>query len=157
MGADHPGQNYLVYSFYWLNIFGTFPLQINKLDRVGPIDNRPSTDKFHHFVQKKKCDMGHMTRDMWHVTCDTWHVTSDMWYVWGDEHSSKFQLPSSYCLWFMILWRSGGKGSLSDWMSKEAVYRPAPATLGLLIINVKIDIHTEMSFYLNGFFNAFLA
>ena len=24
-----------------------------KLDRVGPVDNRPSTDKLHHFVQKK--------------------------------------------------------------------------------------------------------
>ena len=39
-----------------------------KLDGVGPFDNRPSTDKLHHFVQKKerkkeeekkkkKCDM----------------------------------------------------------------------------------------------------
>jgi hypothetical protein len=30
-----------------------------KLDGVGPVDNRPSTDKLHHFVQKKKvtCDM----------------------------------------------------------------------------------------------------
>ena len=25
-----------------------------KLDGVGPVDNRPSTDKPHHFVQKKK-------------------------------------------------------------------------------------------------------
>ena len=25
-----------------------------KLDGVGPVDNRPSTDKRHHFVQKKK-------------------------------------------------------------------------------------------------------
>ena len=24
-----------------------------KLDRVGPVDNRPSTDKLHHFVKKK--------------------------------------------------------------------------------------------------------
>ena len=23
-----------------------------KLDRVGPVDNKPSTDKLHHFVQK---------------------------------------------------------------------------------------------------------
>ena len=34
-----------------------------KLDGVGPVDNRPSTDKLHHFVRKKKmkkkmtCDM----------------------------------------------------------------------------------------------------
>ena len=24
-----------------------------KLDGVGPVDNRPSTDKLHHFVRKK--------------------------------------------------------------------------------------------------------
>ena len=24
-----------------------------KLDGVGPVDNRPSTDKLHHFFQKK--------------------------------------------------------------------------------------------------------
>ena len=24
-----------------------------KLDVVGPVDNRPSTDKLHHFVKKK--------------------------------------------------------------------------------------------------------
>ena len=27
---------------------------IQKLDRVGLIDNRPSTNKLHHFVRKKK-------------------------------------------------------------------------------------------------------
>ena len=26
----------------------------NELDGVGPVDNRPSTDKLHHFVRKKK-------------------------------------------------------------------------------------------------------
>ena len=38
---------------------------LEKLDGVGPVDNRPSTDKLHHFVQKEeekkkkkvKCDM----------------------------------------------------------------------------------------------------
>ena len=25
-----------------------------KLDGVGPVDNRPSLDKLHHFVKKKK-------------------------------------------------------------------------------------------------------
>ena len=29
-----------------------------KLDGVGPVDNRPSTDKLQHFVKKKRtCDM----------------------------------------------------------------------------------------------------
>ena len=47
-----------------------------KLDGVGPIENQPSTDKLHHFVHTKKCDM--------------WHVNI----------LSKFQLPS--LSWFVI-------------------------------------------------------
>ena len=27
---------------------------VNKLDGVRPLDNRPSTDKLHHFVRKEK-------------------------------------------------------------------------------------------------------
>ena len=48
---------------------------VNKLYGVGPIDNRPSPDQFHHFVKKKKeeeeeenekgiFDTSHVTRDM---------------------------------------------------------------------------------------------
>ena len=29
-------------------------MSLLKLDGVGPIDNRPSTDKLHHFVRKKE-------------------------------------------------------------------------------------------------------
>ena len=38
----------------------------HKLDGVGPVDNRPSTDKLHHFVQKKKKRKKkvNVTRDM---------------------------------------------------------------------------------------------
>ena len=71
-----------------------------------------------------------MNCDTWHETRDSWHVTCDM--LWGMNILSKFQLPSSSCFWFMILWRSGGKGSPTLWMSDEAVYRTAPATQGLL-------------------------
>ena len=71
-----------------------------KLDGVGHVDNRPSPTKLHH-----------LTCDTWHVTRDTWHVTCDMF--WEANIPSKFQLPIFYCLWFMILWRSGGKGSLN--------------------------------------------
>ena len=39
---------------------------------------------------------------MWHVTRDTWHVTRDTF--GGVNILSKFQLSSSYCFWFMILW-----------------------------------------------------
>ena len=88
-----------------------------KLDGVGPADNRPSTNMLHHFVRKKKkkCDMWHMTCDTWHVT---WHMTHDMWHVWGVNILSKFQLPSSYGLWFMILWIYGGDGWLAQLMNE---------------------------------------
>ena len=78
---------------------------IKKLDGVGPVDNRPSTDNLHHFVWKKKkmwhvtCDTWHVTSDTWHVTCDTWHVTRnvtrDTWHVTclGGEHSLKISAP----------------------------------------------------------------
>ena len=44
----------------------------NKLDGVGPVNNRPSTDLIHHVVRKKKkevkkrvtLDKSHLTRDM---------------------------------------------------------------------------------------------
>ena len=74
---------------------------------------------------------------MWHVTCDTWQVTHDMRHVtcdmlWGVTILSKFQLPNSFGLLFMIFWRLGGKGSLNEWIKHEADCRTAPATLGLL-------------------------
>ena len=78
--------------------------------------------------------MWHVTRDTWHMTRDTWHMTCDM-FGWVNI-LSKFQPPSSYCLWFMILLRSGGKGWLNELIKEsinhEAVYRTAPATPGLL-------------------------
>ena len=59
----------------------------DKLDGVGPADNRPSTDLLHH--------------DMWHMTCDSWSVTRDRW----EEVNllSKLQLPSSYGLGVKVL------------------------------------------------------
>ena len=72
---------------------------------------------------------------MWHV--DARHVTRDMWHMTrlgGVNILSKFQLPSSYRLWFTILWRSRGKGWVTQLINDKAVYRTAPATPGLLII-----------------------
>ena len=75
-----------------------------KLDEVGPVDKRPSTNKLHHFVRKKKKKVWHLTYDTWYVTRDMWHMTADMWHIGGGmKIPSKFQLPSSYCLWLMIL------------------------------------------------------
>ena len=36
-----------------------------KLDKVGPVDNRPSTDKLHHLSEKKK------KKKKKKMTCDT--------------------------------------------------------------------------------------
>ena len=73
---------------------------------------------------------------MWHVTRDMRRVTCDM--LLGVNILSKFQLPSSSGWWFMIFWRLGGKGWLTDWLSElmndEADCRTAPASPGLLII-----------------------
>ena len=83
-----------------------------------------------------------MTGDRWHVTGDRWHLTGDRWQVtrdtwWGVNILSKFQLPSSNGLGFMMSWRWRGKGWLSDLinesMNDEGVCRAAPATPGLLI------------------------
>ena len=62
-------------------------VQKQKLDGVGPIDNRPSTDKLHHFV--RNFFFFNVTRDTRHVTCDMFG---------GVNILSKFQLPSSYRL-----------------------------------------------------------
>ena len=55
---------YLVKTSIWLG----------KLDGVGPVDNRPSTNKLHHFVPPKN---NFKKTDIQHVTCDTLHVTRD--------------------------------------------------------------------------------
>ena len=99
-----------------------------KLDGVGPVDNRPSTDKLHQFVPPPKknkitFDKWHVTRDIWHLTRDMQHVTCDM--LWGVNILSKFQLPSSSGFWFMIL--------VIEWLSNEVHCRTAPGTPGLLI------------------------
>ena len=37
---------------------------LEKLDGVGSVNNKPSTDKLHHFVQKKNKKKLHVTCDM---------------------------------------------------------------------------------------------
>ena len=102
-----------------------------KLDGEGPVDNRPSPKNHPQALCKKKkkiaCDTWHVTHDTWHMTCDT---------LWGVDILSKFQLPSSYGLWFMISWRLGGKGWPTELMNHGGDCRTAPVTPGLLIINI---------------------
>ena len=52
----------------------------SKLDGADLVDNRPSANKFHHFVKKKY---------IWHVNCDTWHVKHDTCYVTHESRVSK--------------------------------------------------------------------
>ena len=57
---------------------------------VGPVDNRPSNDYLHPFVQEKEEQMFFY---MLHVTHDTWHMTCDMWQMVGCEYSLKTSAP----------------------------------------------------------------
>ena len=59
---------------------------ILKLDWLGPDDNRPSTNKLHHFEEEK-------------------NVTPDMWHVEGGEHVLKISISSSYGLGVKVFWK----------------------------------------------------
>ena len=76
-----------------------------KLDRVGPIDNRPSNNKLCHLFEKrkKKCDMWHVIHDL---TCWVgWTFSqnfislaltvSDLWYY---EDSEEKAIHEAVCL-----------------------------------------------------------
>ena len=108
----------------------------NKLDGVGPVDNRPSTDKLHKIVKKKRKKEKKVTHDMWHMTCDTWHMTHDTCHMtcWGGWAFS--QNFNSLALTVCDLWYyediEEKADLLTHWISHEAVYRTAPATPGLL-------------------------
>ena len=51
-----------------------------KLDKVGPVDSRPSTDKLHRLPEKRKEKRRRKKKKnyMWRLTYDTWHMTCDM-------------------------------------------------------------------------------
>ena len=111
-----------------------------KLDKVGPVDNRPSTDKLYHFNWKKVThDTWQVTHDMWHMTHETWHVTCDIWHVtcggWTFSHNF-----SSLALTVFELWYFEDLEKKADWLTdsvtesikNKAVYRKAPATPGQL-------------------------
>ena len=80
--------------------------------------------------------MRHMTHDTWHLTCDTWHVTGLGRWTFSQNFSSLTGLG------LKVIWRFGGKGWVSqlmnEWMNDEGVCRTAPATPGLLNIEVAI-------------------
>jgi hypothetical protein len=117
------------YKFDWL---------IVKLDWVGPVDNRPSTNKHHYFVQKKK----KKKKKKWHLTRDILPVDRDklqMTRFWGWTFSQNF---SSLALTVCYLWYYEDLEEKDEWMNEwmnewindKAVHRTAPATPGLLII-----------------------
>ena len=85
---------FLSYSLRWLKERGKVVLEAltsaankielklhYKLDGVGPVDNRPSTDKLQQFVRKKENKWWHATCDTWPVTCDTCHLTQRWWWT----------------------------------------------------------------------------
>ena len=65
-----------------------FNTMVNKLDGVGPVDNRPSTNKLHQFVKKKQKNMWHVTRDKAQYFCNInlWKIAKYyMQYFWNFE------------------------------------------------------------------------
>ena len=106
----------------WINYEGVIWRNL-KTRRGSPVDDRPSTDKLHHFVQKKKkvtCDTWHATRDTWHETRDMWHVTRLGGWTFSQHFSS---LALSVCdLWSYedIL----GKGWVTQLMTRLFVGQP---------------------------------
>ena len=75
-----------------------------KLDGVGPVDNRPSTNKLHHFVQKSEHSL---------------------------KISAPYLLP--FVIYdIMKIWRKRMTRLIIEWINHEAVCRTAPATPGLL-------------------------
>ena len=58
------GRKLFVTTKCWLKMSMTY-----KLDGVGPVDNRASTDNLHHFVKRKKYAW-HFTHDKWDGKCD---------------------------------------------------------------------------------------
>ena len=70
-----------------------------ELDGVGPVENRPSNDQLHRFVQKTQQKKKHFTPDTWRLTPDTWHVTRDMLHMVGGENTLKMSAPQLLGLW----------------------------------------------------------
>ena len=64
-----------------------------KLDGVGLVDNRPSTEKLYYLKRKEEEKNWHVTGGKWQVTCDMWNVTCEMWHEEGGEHSFKISCP----------------------------------------------------------------
>ena len=70
-----------------------------------------------------------MSRDMWRMIPDMWHVV-------GVNILSRFQLTSSYGLWYFEDLEEKADW-LTEWINQSIIYegvcRTAPATPGLLI------------------------
>ena len=103
---------FFVNIFFWFSNFKSYLHVLTILDFLCFSDFLKFNLDFLKFLGRLDFWIFFVTCD---VTRDTWHVTC----LGGVNIPSKFQLPSSYGLWFMILWISGGKGWLSDWMNQS--------------------------------------
>ena len=55
-----------IFQYVWTNILmhvKDIDINTGKLNEVGPVDIRPSTNTLHHLVQKEKEKKWHVTRD----------------------------------------------------------------------------------------------
>ena len=63
--------------------------------KVGPIEDRSSTDQLDHFA--KLCDMWYVTCDMWHITCDMWRITHREWWTLSQNVKSLALMVCDLC------------------------------------------------------------
>ena len=118
-----------------------------KLDRVGPVDNKPSTEKLHHFVWEK-CDTWHVTCDTWHVTCDMWGMTHDMWNV---THGGGWTFSQYFTSLALTVWEKEcfddweeKNESIGQWMSDGGVCRTARLHMAFIKQNSHSYSHSHI-------------
>ena len=106
---------------------------VNRIELVGPTDNKPSTDELHHFIQFLK-------NYMWHAPYDTYKEVNIL---------SKFQVTSSFGLewrcfkdfeenfqWLNYLW-------MNEW-------RPLPFFFQILICFISFPQPCNLMLWLAG-------
>ena len=91
--------------------------------RGSPVDNRPSTSWFHHFVWKKKNTKYNLDFVWWHMTCDTWRMKCDTLHKTCDKRG-RWAFPQNFSSLALTLWEwrcseyiSTKDDWLIDWLS----------------------------------------
>ena len=90
-----------------------------KLDGVGPVDNRPSPTSLSTLLKKvyNKCDTRHVTCDTWQLTHYTWHMTYANWHMTCDTWHTTHGVGWTFSLHF-----SSPSLTVWNWQYIEDIY-----------------------------------